>query len=714
MPLLFTILALLLLTVLPAGAATRISQEDGPWEQIEWSPTGTPEPGDSILILSRVTGVPSIHFARIEVRSNGRLVVNTTGGTVTQLVNNGAVELGAGALTVTESATNNGVMLGNGLLRLAGISVQLSGTAPFANVVVAGPAGNSAVLTSQISVGTLTLSTSTTLSLNSHQLMITGTYSSQSPFGQPGIVAGIGGSVRFSGEINGSVEGRIFIEAARQNSKLRGRVVATTVAGLIGRPTDTVQFRGSRRVGVATLRGTILVDSAAILESVGLGISGAISSITVEGTVIVHGHLRGESDEKIWRVQGDVLNYGTIGECVMEIVGPGRTLRTDSGLWESTTSLRYRGSSHGRLRVVGSITSPFIEILPIAPSDSDIAVEITAGQAMIRHRFTSNMQRGCRLESDSTVRVGGMIDGVIQASIRLEGFWGSRLSGRLGGHGKQVTVMLPKQADSGLVMRGIVRVVKQANLAVNKAVAIEGYLQVEGRLILDSAKLQVTGSLDCAGSISGNGILQLTPATGTLRVSGTIVNSVALQLGTDSVGSIITGIAPIRLGTLHILPESSILLPTTGEVELGNLQYDVRYSAGSNLVSVAVQRSFFAPPIFPCTSPSVLFAFDGAMYFTPIALRAGEGYLASFPADTVLTHKGAIISLPLTIPVHDGWNIIGGISSPVDISTIEITGAIRISDFYSRPNITQPATILQPGRGYWVRFSGAGEIVIRQ
>ncbi|MCC7439449.1 MAG: hypothetical protein IT211_13235 [Armatimonadetes bacterium] len=710
MPVFLTLLVLLAVAALPTAAATRVSQEDGPWEQIEWSPAGRPEPGDSVLILSRVTDIPNLHLAAIEIRSNGRLVVNTTGGSVAHLLNNGAVELAIGALTVTESATNNGVMSGSGLLRLAGISVRLGGTAPVGNVVVAGPAGNSAVLTNHLSVGTLTLSTSTTLSLHSYQLTVAGTYSSQSPFGQPGIVAESGGSVRFGGEINGSVEGNIVIEEARQTSNLRGRVVATTVAGLIGRSTDTVQFAGLRHVGVATFRGTVIVNSAAIVKAVGLGTSESSGAVAVEGTVVVYGQLCGESGKKTWRVEGNVLNHGIITDCVMEIIGQDRTLRTDSGVWNPTTSLRYRGSSHARLRVVGSITTPFIEVLPIAPSDSDIAVKVTAGEAVIRHRFTSNIQRGCRLESDSVVRVRGVVDGDIHANITLDGFWGARLSGRLGGNEKQVTVMLPKQADAGLKMIGSVRVAKQANLAIGKAVTIEGNLQVEGRLALDSARVQVAGSLGCSGIITGSGTLQLTPATGTLSVSGSIKNSVAIQLGTDSSASMMTGVAPLRIATLHILPESSIALPTTGEVELGNLQYDVRYPAGSNIVSAAVQRSLFAPPIF--SPPIFLFAFDGADYFTPTTLRSGEGYLASFPTDTVIMHNGSAITLPLTIPIHNGWNLISGPSFLVDISTIEITGATRSSDFYSRPNLTQPTTILQPGRGYWVKFSGTGTMII--
>jgi len=68
----------------------------------------------------------------------------------------------------------------------------------------------------------------------------------------------------------------------------------------------------------------------------------------------------------------------------------------------------------------------------------------------------------------------------------------------------------------------------------------------------------------------------------------------------------------------------------------------------------------------------------------------------------------------LTISLNEGWNLISGISTPLDITAIQDQDGIIIfgtvygftSDGYSN------AENIEPGKGYWVRANNSGSIFL--
>ena len=77
------------------------------------------------------------------------------------------------------------------------------------------------------------------------------------------------------------------------------------------------------------------------------------------------------------------------------------------------------------------------------------------------------------------------------------------------------------------------------------------------------------------------------------------------------------------------------------------------------------------------------------------------------------TIAGALIN-ELTISLNEGWNLISGISTPLNISDIQDPGGIVIPGtvYGFAPGGYSNAEILEPGKGYWVRADNSGTIII--
>jgi hypothetical protein len=103
---------------------------------------------------------------------------------------------------------------------------------------------------------------------------------------------------------------------------------------------------------------------------------------------------------------------------------------------------------------------------------------------------------------------------------------------------------------------------------------------------------------------------------------------------------------------------------------------------------------------------------DQGGYVPVDSVNAGEGYYVQYQHDTTIWQSGLPANLPLRVPVVDGWNIVGGASMPVRSDRVTASGTTIISDFVTTIGGAQVATVLQPGRGYWVHVSGSGVITL--
>ncbi len=134
---------------------------------------------------------------------------------------------------------------------------------------------------------------------------------------------------------------------------------------------------------------------------------------------------------------------------------------------------------------------------------------------------------------------------------------------------------------------------------------------------------------------------------------------------------------------------------------------------GWNLVAVplAVANSL-ATSLFP-DAVSGAFTFQGTTgYVQQESLVNGAGYWLKFKADITESMAGELREAD-TVQVLAGWNLIGGLSNPIPISSIQqIPTGIVASDFFAYNGGYSSADSLLPFVGYWVKVSEDGALVI--
>jgi len=130
-----------------------------------------------------------------------------------------------------------------------------------------------------------------------------------------------------------------------------------------------------------------------------------------------------------------------------------------------------------------------------------------------------------------------------------------------------------------------------------------------------------------------------------------------------------------------------------------------------NIVSVPVTVSDYAKTsLFP-NAISNAFYFD-AGYFSSDTLRNGIGYWLKFDSAQTVSMTGTERTID-TIDVNAGWNMIGSIGIPASVSNISsIPGGIITSNFFRFTDTYESDTTLQPGKGYWVKVSQAGQLIL--
>ncbi|GJQ64546.1 MAG: hypothetical protein SCALA702_35990 [Melioribacteraceae bacterium] len=130
---------------------------------------------------------------------------------------------------------------------------------------------------------------------------------------------------------------------------------------------------------------------------------------------------------------------------------------------------------------------------------------------------------------------------------------------------------------------------------------------------------------------------------------------------------------------------------------------------GWNILSMPVHADdMMVSSVFP-DAASPAYAFDGG-YVTADEFMMGEGYWLKF--DEAGSHEMTGQAVSMAVGVDQGWNIVGPFDQPV--TTSEITSnptGILASVFYGFDNGYSVAEELTPGKGYWVKTSGAGDLM---
>ncbi len=132
---------------------------------------------------------------------------------------------------------------------------------------------------------------------------------------------------------------------------------------------------------------------------------------------------------------------------------------------------------------------------------------------------------------------------------------------------------------------------------------------------------------------------------------------------------------------------------------------------GWNLLSVPILRNdMFYKSLFP-GSNSYAYTYDNG-YLKKDTLVLGSGYWIKFPVAQNVTLSGNQIN-EISIPIKQGWNLIGGLNGVIPISSIQTNPPnILTSSFYEYNNGYQIAENILKGKGYWIKSSADGFLLM--
>lgn len=139
-------------------------------------------------------------------------------------------------------------------------------------------------------------------------------------------------------------------------------------------------------------------------------------------------------------------------------------------------------------------------------------------------------------------------------------------------------------------------------------------------------------------------------------------------------------------------------------------------SAGAILVTATLVEGWrlYALPV-TVVCPMVIpysYAFAGG-YYRSDTLVSGRGYWTKL-LDPTMHFTGFPITAD-SIPVLQGWNLIGGISVPVRVAGVtSIPDSIVRTAFFGYAGSYSVADSVRPARGYWVKVAQSGQIIFRQ
>lgn len=137
------------------------------------------------------------------------------------------------------------------------------------------------------------------------------------------------------------------------------------------------------------------------------------------------------------------------------------------------------------------------------------------------------------------------------------------------------------------------------------------------------------------------------------------------------------------------------------------------YAEGWNLVSVPLlvtdrrTATLFPPAV------SNAYGYDPARgYLREDTLQNGLGYWLKFDGPQNIPIDGLACTLD-TVDLVGGWNLVGAISNPVGVTSIEqIPPGVFATPFYGYGSTYGVVDTLRAGKGYWVKALTAGRMVL--
>ena len=201
----------------------------------------------------------------------------------------------------------------------------------------------------------------------------------------------------------------------------------------------------------------------------------------------------------------------------------------------------------------------------------------------------------------------------------------------------------------------------------------------------------------------------------TLELVQTTENAATLSLWSSSDGSTFWSSIPAtntpaqhRLSAAGVNSLQFYLTAADANNILGSGAFAYHLNTNWNMVSLPLTvPDYRKSTLFP-TATSHAFTYQGS-YLIKDTMKNALGYWLKFPAAETVFVSGASRTLD-TVPVIEGWNMIGSISNPVYRSSItQMPGGIVHSNFfgYNGASYVIIDTVV-PGKGYWVKTTGTG------
>ena len=143
----------------------------------------------------------------------------------------------------------------------------------------------------------------------------------------------------------------------------------------------------------------------------------------------------------------------------------------------------------------------------------------------------------------------------------------------------------------------------------------------------------------------------------------------------------------------------------------GESSVDVDYQSGWNMVGISMNvESTVYTDVYTEAVAGTMYGFNET-YTSETEFNPGDGYWLYFDSEGTQSITGQSINT-LVVPLSAGWNLISGPSESVNISNaIDPDDIIVPGTLYGFNGTYVSTSDLQPGSGYWLNASSAGEVI---
>jgi len=213
-----------------------------------------------------------------------------------------------------------------------------------------------------------------------------------------------------------------------------------------------------------------------------------------------------------------------------------------------------------------------------------------------------------------------------------------------------------------------------------------------------------TATLEISAAASNNSDYSITPFIASLLPATN--RTFYITFTPSSIGAIV---GDVEFTHNAVSSSDSVAVIGTGIY----LTVNVPISSRWNILSLpVVPTEDSVRQLFPNSTHLYAYSFDGTNYNQDSRLEFGKGYWAKFPNAEVAQLQG-FPAYAETVDVHEGWNLLGSVSSSINVASITSNPPGMVtSSFYGFNGRYFTTNTIEPGKGYWVKTNQAGELIL--